>query len=142
MSEALPLKEDIYAPTPFLGDYIQLIGTIQIFDGQIMRMGTLPTLEEHYNNAEKAREKIYALHPDKKEGNLQRDLKYKKGLEDILTHHKEKVDLLNKLISILNTSEDPFQCMMVQNKILQLVHGKGAQLMYEEPEVNPDLLSI
>lgn len=137
---AVEKVEDIFEPYPFLGDYLNKLAAIQVEEGEVIRLGEVPTVEAHFEEGAAARESMYQQKPEYRERNVVRDQAFKDDLVKALEGHPEKIKMMNKLAALLNTSEDPAILMQAKNKMLQLVRGKDAALLHDEPEADPNLL--
>jgi hypothetical protein len=114
--------EDVYARGGLLSDFFNVLSGAGIHDnGKIYRYGEIKTVQEHYypNNDAMAREiKKYA------------------------EKHPRKIERINKMTNILNTTSDVNIFKQAWNEVTRLVYDKEISLVFKEPESDPDLLEI
>ena len=62
----------------------------------------------------------------------------KKYVED----RPKKIERVNKVVGILNTTNDVTEFKRAENELVRLIMWKDHQLMHVEDEFNPDLLKV
>jgi hypothetical protein len=56
--------------------------------------------------------------------------------------HPRKIERINKMTNILNTTSDVNIFKQAWNEVTRLVYDKEISLVFKEPESDPDLLEI
>ncbi len=117
-------EEDIYAPGGFLNDYLNAILSVGVNEkGKICR-GKVKTIQERYLDNPNAEDD------------------WKAEFEEYIRQKPKKVERVNELANILNTTDDVTLFKRAYNEILRLIYRKDISLKYKEPEFNPDLLEL
>ena len=124
IAEVKIIEADIYEPGGFIGDfYNEYSFAVDVGDdGKIVRKKQVRTFEERYSSD------------------------WYKG-SDVLGEVREicqkkpgKVARINKMVGILNSTQDVVELKRALNELDRLLYGKGQSLRYKEEEFNPDLL--
>ncbi|MES2314682.1 MAG: hypothetical protein V4524_01965 [Patescibacteria group bacterium] len=116
--------EDIYARGDLLNDYFNEIMYVGVNrEGKIYR-DKVKTIQEHYFDDPYAK------------------ADWKAEFEKYVKEKPKKVERVNKLVNILNTTNDVTLFKRAYNEILRLIYDREVSLMYPESEFNPDLLEL
>jgi hypothetical protein len=121
-SEAIK-NNDIYGDSGKLKDYVNVTFRVAIGDdGKISRTKLIPTVEERYLG-----ERIHPFADD---------------VRAILESNPQKIDRINKIAGILNTTDDVVIFKQANNELLRLLYGKEYGLRYAGSEFDPELLKL
>lgn len=141
MSEALNNigTIDLYERADWLRDFRNDLTSIMILDGEIVRSSEIKTLQDRFASIPSGRHGDTEVNGE----NVQISMDdHDRRFKEEMNLHRDKVDRINALVVVLNTSDDILNVKRATNEVLRLIGGKDARLLYPEPEADPNLLEL
>lgn len=125
--KTIPYKEDVFEPTTYLGVGFNNELTSKVYldpkQTRVIRQGTILTPEERFAAT--------------KDG-----LEADENVRLEMITFPEKMKMIERVIAILNQTDDVLTYKRAMNKMTRLLKGRDAELLYQEEKERPDHLVI